>query len=385
LCTQIFALDICAVFRTIAAITPGSPALCSGAWTPLSVTRSLNQQLLAERLNVSRTTISRSLANHPAISAETREKVQKLAAEMGYRGVRTRGSRTRPARHATIGVLIGVPAENVAMATFPFILSGIRERAEIEHLSVDVCFEKPAALDPNSKRQSVFRHIRAGDWRGMILIYPFPEPAVDLIARKISTVAVLESYSGVDIIDTDDSAAILALVTRLKEAGHRRIGFVTWDYPVGGHWSLRRFGGYIEALYYHGIEFRPEWVINIDRNTPHFSEFGPEIPDRVAAALRRDRVTAWVCAADHQAYHLMRELNARGIRVPEDCSITGFDGLEPPPNTRRITSMLVPHEDIGASAVARLFSRMMHPNSPRRKILVQAQLVEGETIAPARS
>lgn len=349
------------------------------------MTRSLNQQLLAERLNISRTTVSRSLANHPAISADTREKVQQLAAEMGYRGTRNRGSRSRrPTKQATIGVLIGVPAENVAMATFPFILQGIRERAEIEHLAVDVCFEKPAALDPRSKRQSVFRHIRAGDWRGTILIYPFPEPAVDLIARKISTVAVLESYtnSGIDIIDTDDSAAILELVTRLKVAGHRRIGFLTWRYPVGGHWAMRRFGGYVEALFHHGLEFRPDWVINIHRHGPHLSELGPDIPDLVAARVRHDGVTAWVCAADHQAYHLMRELGARGIRVPADCSVTGFDGLEPPPDTRRITSMLVPHQDIGGSAVARLDSRMMDPNSPRRKILVQAQLVEGETIAP---
>jgi LacI family transcriptional regulator len=349
--------------------------------------RSLNQQLLAQQLNVSRTTISRSLANHPAISAETREKVQKLAAEMGYRGTRNRGTRrSRQSKHATIGVLIGVPAENVAMATFPFILQGIRERAEIEHLAVDVCFEKPAALDPASKRQSVFRHIRAGDWRGTILIYPFPEPAVDLIARKISTVAVLESYaaSTIDVIDTDDSSAILALITRLKDAGHRRIGFLTWHYPVGGHWAMRRFGGYVEALFHHGLEFRPDWVLNISRATTPLSEFGPAIPDRVVHILRHDRVTAWVCAADHQAYHLMRELHARGVRVPEDCSITGFDGLEPPPNTRRVTSMLVPHEDIGSSAVARLASRMMHPSSPRRKILVEARLVEGETIAPPR-
>jgi LacI family transcriptional regulator len=348
--------------------------------------RSLNQQLLAEKLSISRTTVSRSLANHPAISADTREKVQKLAAEMGYQGRTVRSvRRSRQAKQATIGVLIGVPAENVTLATFPFILQGIRDRAEIEHLAIDVCFEKPASLDPSSKRQRVFRHIRAGDWRGTILIYPFPEEAVDLIARKISTVAVLESYSNpaIDIIDTDDSSAMLSLVTRLKDAGHRRIGFLTHDYPVGGHWSLRRFGGYVEALFHHGLEFRPDWVVNISKTVPHLAE--SEMPDFVVGKLRQERVTAWVCAADHQAYNLMLGLSARGVRVPEDCSITGFDGLEPPPNTRRVTSMLVPHEDIGSSALARLSSRMMHPNSPRRKILVEARLVDGETIAAPAS
>jgi LacI family transcriptional regulator len=344
--------------------------------------RSLNQQLLAEKLNISRTTVSRSLANHPAISADTRDKVQKLAAEMGYHGNPTRGvRRPRQSKAATIGVLIGVPAANVALATFPFILQGIRERAEVEHLAVDVCFEKPASLDPSSKRQRVFRHIRAGDWRGIILIYPFPEDAVELIARKISTVAVLESYtdSGIDIIDTDDSSAMLTLITRLKEAGHTRVGFLTRHYPVGGHWSLRRFGGYVEALFHHGLKFDPSWVINISKATPPVPV--SEIPDIVAHKLRSEHVTAWVCAADHQAYELMAGLHARGVRVPEDCSVTGFDGLEPPPNTRQVTSMLVPHEDIGSSAVARLYSRMMTPSSPRRKILVEARLVEGETIA----
>lgn len=347
--------------------------------------RSLNQQLLAEKLKISRTTVSRSLANHPAISADTRAKVQALAAEMGYRGVPARGvRRSRNSRPTTVGVLIGVPAANVAMATFPFILQGIRERAEIEHLTVDVCFEKPASLDPESKRQGIFRHIRAGDWRGTILIYPFPEPAVDLISRKLSTVAVLESYASscVDTIDTDDSAAILTLVTRLRDQGHRRIGFLTWDYPVGGHWSMRRFGGYVEALFQLGLEFRPEWLINISRHVPHLSENGPAIPDRVVQLMAQDRITAWVCAADHQAYHLIRELQARGLRVPRDCSVTGFDGLEPPAGLPQVASMAVPHADIGSSALARLVSRIMHPNSPRRKILVEARLVDGGTIGP---
>ena len=81
----------------------------------------------------------------------------------------------------------------------------------------------------------------------------------------------------------------------------------------------------------------------------------------------------------------MQDLAARGIRVPEDCSVTGFDGLEPPAGLRRATSMRVPHEHIGSSALTRLVNRMAHPASPRRKILVEAELVAGETIAPPRT
>src|ERR1700679_4100734 len=154
---------------------------------PISST--INQQAIAERLKLSRTTVSRSLANHPAISADTRAQVQNLAAKMGYRGNPTRTlRRSRQSKPLTIGILIGVPAENVAMATFPFILQGIRERSGMEHVAIDVCFENPGSLEPSVRPQNIFRNIRGGDWRGTVLIYPFPEHTVGLIARKISAV-----------------------------------------------------------------------------------------------------------------------------------------------------------------------------------------------------
>jgi LacI family transcriptional regulator len=53
---------------------------------------------------------------------------------------------------------------------------------------------------------------------------------------------------------------------------------------------------------------------------------------------------------------------------------------------QRATSLLVPHEEIGASALARLVNRILHPSSPRRKILVEPRFVEGTTVAaPPRS
>lgn len=343
----------------------------------------VNQELIAQRLGLSRATVSRSLANHPAISAETRRRVQALAQKLGYQQSPGRvGRRGRKSRALTLGVLIGVPAGDVVMATFPYILKGIRDRAEIEHVTIDVCYQAPVDFHPESGRQPVFRHMRQGDWRGVILIYPFAEKAVELISQRLCTVAVLESYNqpGIDIIDTDDASAMVALVERLADAGHRRIGFLSWDYPIGGHWVARRFSGYVEALFLQGLPFRPEWVLNVARDTPRLSP--SQTADAVARIVRADGVTAWVCAADHQAYQLALDLPQRGLRVPEDVSITGFDGLDPAAGQKRVTSMRVPHEQIGSAAVTRLVNRINHPASPRRKILVEAEYVQGETITP---
>jgi len=368
----IFAQRALAIFQSA---RPKNPNL------PLTFMPSVNQELIATRLKISRATVSRSLANHPAISAETRALVQSMAEELGYRQTPGRvGRRTKTSRALTIGVLIGVPEGSVTMATFPYILKGIRERAEVEKVTLDVCYQAPGDFHPETGRQTVFRHIRGNDWRGVILIYPFAESAVDMIARKLSTVAVLESYShpGIDIIDTDDASAIVTLVDRLHTAGHRRIGFLSWDYPIGGHWVARRFSGYVEAIFNHGLEFRPDWVLNVHKQIPRLTPTG--VTDAVVRKIKEDGVTAWVCAADHQAYPLLHELEARGIRVPDDCSITGFDGLEPPVGLRRVTSMRVPHEHIGSSALTRLVNRIQHPQAPRRKILVEAQLVDGESV-----
>jgi LacI family transcriptional regulator len=342
----------------------------------------INQQALADRLNLSRTTVSRSLSNHPAISPETRARVLEAAMEMGYRGTPTRTiRRSRQSKPVTIGVVIGVPGANVEMATFPFVLQGIRRRAEMEHVAVDVAFENPPELASDLSSSSILRNIRTRDWRGTILIYPFPEAAVDGLARKISTVAVLESYNHpeVDTIDTDDFDGISAQVRRLIAAGHRKIGYVTWHYPVGGHWTMRRFGAYVEALFTAGVPFNPDWTCNVQK--PYISK-DAAIAQFVADRVRRHDVTAWVCAADHQAYHLIQDLEPLGISVPKDCSITGFDGVPPPSGMPQVASMRVPHEDIGQSAVSRLLGRILHPRAPRRKILVEAQPVEGTTIAP---
>jgi LacI family transcriptional regulator len=286
----------------------------------------------------------------------------------------------------TIGVLIGVPAQNVALATFPYILQGIRDRADSEHVNVDVSYQNPATFDTTTKRHSIFRQIRNADWRGAILIYPFPEHAVKVISRKISTISVLDEYAalGLDMVDVDDAWGFLGMVDRLVELGHKRIGFVHWYYPVPSVWGYRRFGGYVEGVFRNGLEFRSDWLFNIHKAAPRYES--AEIAELVYQKIRREGVTAWVCAADHQAYSLIQELQARGLRIPAECSITGFDGLEPPPPMQRATSLLVPHEEIGASALARLVNRILHPSSPRRKILVEPRFVEGTTVAaPPRS
>jgi LacI family transcriptional regulator len=183
------------------------------------------------------------------------------------------------------------------------------------------------------------------------------------------------------VIDTDDEAAVSSLVGSLHDAGHTQIGFLSWNYPVDGHWVGRRFSGFAKGLDSRGLMLNRGWVLNVGGGL----RLDPDhVAEMAARAVTDSGVTAWVCAADHQAYPLISSLQARGIRVPEDCSVTGFDGLESPPGLPRATSVRVAHEHIGSSALTRMINRIMYPSSPTRRILVSAQPVPGETIAPPR-
>jgi DNA-binding LacI/PurR family transcriptional regulator len=122
------------------------------------------------------------------------------------------------------------------------------------------------------------------------------------------------------------------------------------------------------------------WVINLGPAARVAATPGA-LADTVAERVRYDGVTAWVCAADHQAYQLISDLRDRGLRVPDDVSVTGFDGQDAPPGLPRLTSMAVPNADLGASAVARLVSRLLQPASQRRMTLVMPRFVEGGTTA----
>lgn len=346
--------------------------------------RAPSQTLLARKLRLSRATVSRALANHPALSADTRARVQSLAAELGYRGTPTRSvRRAADAPPLKLGVLIGTPLVPADQITLPQILEGIRGRAHMDRAAVDILPFAPEETAPLAGRRRLFGHIRAEGWRGAILLYPFPEATVSMLAEKLSVVSVLHECADerIDTIDTDHGG-VRQLVARLAAFGHRRIGFATWRYPAGGLWASRRFGAFAEATFHHGLPLDPKNIVNIGPASAIAAD-PAALAALVAHRIRREHVTAWVCAADHQAYQLMADLRDHGLRSPADYSVTGFDGQDSPPGLPRLTSLAVPNADLGASAVARLVGRLLQPASERRVTLVLPRLVEGETTAAA--
>jgi LacI family transcriptional regulator len=337
----------------------------------------VNQQELAKKLNLSQTTISRSLANHPAINAETKALVLETAAKMGYSQRIKRPQALNPGDGPAVwGVLISMPKTAGGHSeTFQQVLKGVADKSSLHESILDVVYHEP----DSTHSSQLIRRIKTAKWAGVILIYPVSSGLAHEIAHQTACVSIVENYRHdlIDSVDVDQSEGIINLIQRLHEMGHQKIGFMSWSYSVPTPWVLHRFGSYVEGIYGLGLEFNPDHVINV---RPGEALDADQSAARVEELIKNG-ITAIVCPADHQAYHLVAHLESRGIRVPEDISVTGFDGIPPPPGAKQLATVKVSYEELGRSAVHQLLRRIEQPTAPRRHTMVDGEVLFGETIS----
>ena len=342
----------------------------------------VDQQTIAEKLNLSRTTVSRCFTNHPKINPQTRAKVFQLAAKLGYRYSAPRNSNgpKKPGRN-TIAVLVGVAeSEKKQVDTAAEIINGISEKAAAEKLQIEVHYVDASQFFPGPRPRKIVANGNSSTWKGIVLIYPFHTEAVRNLMTKFPTVSVLDNYDELELdsVNPDQTRGIGAMVRYLYGLGHRKIGFLSWKYAIETPWVERRLGAYVENLYRLGLEFDTDLVLNVRQD----EQIDLEVLGAQVADFVRQGVTAWVCAADHQAYHLISELKKHGLSVPGDCSVTGFDGINHPRGLPQLTTVKVSFKDMGISSVVSLLRTVSNPTAPRRHILISGKVIEGKTSSP---
>ena len=215
------------------------------------------------------------------------------------------------------------------------------------------------------------------------MLYPFKEPVVQSLMSRVPTVSVLEDYNraDVDCINPDQIRGISRMVEHLHDRGHQKIGFLSWKYSVPAPWVERRLGAYVENLIRFNMTLNQDWILNV---RPDENLEAEQLAQRVAGWVDQG-VTGWVCAADHQAYSLVRDLNQLGVQVPRDCSVTGFDGIHPMYDLPQLSTVKVPFQEIGVSALTTLLRKIENPMAARRHILVSGSEVIGKSTAPPPS
>lgn len=196
---------------------------------------------------------------------------------------------------------------------------------------------------------------------------------VNEVLQKIPIVMINGRMSGVDCVKvhTDEKEGIYNLVKYLYELGHRKIGF------IGGVKGITaaddKINAFKKAIRHFGITCREEWIINC----PFSIEDGYAVTEQLLT--QRELPTAVMAVNDFVAIGALRAAEARGLRVPDDLSITGFDGIYLTDIVKpRITTVSQNCAVLGATAIDIMISILKGKNY-RKDIIIKSELLIKES------
>jgi DNA-binding LacI/PurR family transcriptional regulator len=322
---------------------------------------------IARLAKVSHPTVSRALQNSPLVNAKTAARIRKIAEDAGYRASAVaRGLVTRKTR--TIGLVVTTVNDPFAGE----VALGIEQAANEHGYSV---FLANSNAEPERERR---------------MVQAFAEQRVDgivvtssrvgasylpmLAELMVPIVLVNDQYPGefVNSVMIENVGGSRAATDHLLALGHRRIAFIG-DHS-GYHSDTERLEGYKQALAAAGIAFDAGLAVKGD-STP-----GAAI-GAVNTLLSLDQPpTAICCYNDMTALGAMRAIQLRGLCVPDDISITGFDDLffasylQPP-----LTTVRQPMRRMGEMAMENLLKLMSGEQSVAQVRVESKLIVRGST------
>jgi LacI family transcriptional regulator len=304
---------------------------------------------VAEEAGVSYSTVSRVLNNKDNVNAETRERVLQVMAQLGYVG-------NAPARSLAGGSshIVSLLVDHLNTGYMGEIIRGIDEALEMNHYNLMLY----TTHRQKTREAAYVNKLTRNFADGLILIVPRNEKAYLETLQQRKFPYVLIDHRGYNrhipsIITTNRKGGYDA-TTYLIETGHRRIGFITGEMAYGC--ATERLAGYQAALADHGIAFDPELVSEGNFLQPQ----GYRCAQQLLSLSQPP--TALFVSNDVMAFGAMEAARERGLRIPHDLSIIGFDDIpqaehvHPPLSTVR-----QPLEEMGRSAATLLLKYIANP------------------------
>jgi DNA-binding LacI/PurR family transcriptional regulator len=331
---------------------------------------------VAARSGVSVATVSNVLQNKSHLySPETAERVWQAVRELGYRPSSVARSLIRQ-RTDTIGVILEERQELVLDPYVMGVLEGMLEYTVPRNYPIKI-----VSMLYQQSPDSFLAHVDDGSVDGVVLVAPRTYSAALQWAQESGIPAVVVGSTPPDTplpcVDVDDGAAIYQAVRWLIELGHRRIGHIAGPQT---QWSgKRRLQAYHHAMRDAGIEVKPDWIAEGIYTPPS----GKEAMERLLQVS--PPLTAVVCGNDWMAMGAMEAIYQKGLRVPEDISIIGFDDIDTAQwVTPPLTTMRQPTRQIGAKAAELLINQIETGKRGNEIALFSAEMVVRQSVAPPK-
>ena len=327
---------------------------------------------IAAETGLSIATVSRVLNGGGNVASGTRQRVRQVVERLGDRAPEPR--RRAPAAATRPSVLVRCPY--LLTDYFGHIVTSVAETLA-QHGHGMLLDAGDAAV-----RSTVVRELpRRRDAYGAVLILP-PESRADLealTARGYPLVVVdprIAVPRGMVSISAAHFSGARAVTRHLIELGHRRIGVITGP----PDWRSRddRVGGHLAALAEAGMLGDPELMRDGEPATKTGVWAGGELLDL------RPRPGAIVCFNDKVAVGVLEAAAARGLRIPRDLSVTGFDDIDVSrAATPRLTTVRQPLQEMGRTAVTMLMRQLDGHAHEALSMELETRLVVRESTGPA--
>lgn len=336
--------------------------------------RSVSIKDVAREANVSLATVSRVVNNVDKVKPEMRERVQATIDRLGYSPNNAARSLVKQRTNA-----IGIVVNNLHDPFFHDLIKGFEIAAQQTSYSVVFC----SALGGDVKsKESYVKYLSNGIVDAVILYgsYLSDESVIKYIKEdhKVEYLLIENDMKDIECNKflIDNLGGAKQAVEYLLEKGHRRIAHICGN--PNKKVTMDRFNGYIKAMQEAGAEVLPDYIRYTSSDYRSGYEKMQELLDLPTMP------TAVFCSDDAIASYAVRAVLDRGLRVPEDISIMGFDNQTVLPNRYKgpdITSVEQPLYTIGMESIQILSERLKGNDSGEFiKKTYGTRIVEKETV-----
>lgn len=328
---------------------------------------------VAALAGVSPSTVSRTCKNNPSISEETKERVRKAMAELGYEP-NFQASNLASQNSRTIGIILPASAKEVYENSFYLeAIQGISHYCNgRQYMTTIVTGQDEAEILDAVRSMS-----RSGKVDGFIILYSKKDdPVIDYLFNEgllYILIGKATQYTNQTIyIDNDNLLAGREAAEYLYQLGHRRIAYLGSDSSL--MFSADRKAGYQLALASHQLPVRPEYCVEV-KNVSENNEEAIR-----GLLMQKYRPTAILVSDDILAVSLERVCLENHLAIPEDLSIISFNNsLFARLTSPQLTSIDIGAGQLGSEAASQIINHIENPNLLATKIIVPHHLIERDS------
>lgn len=326
---------------------------------------------VARRCGVSVATVSKSLNDQPDVGEETKERVRRAAEELGYMAnAAARALKTN--RTYNIGILFSDLSNSGFMHEY-FASTLTSLRLEAERCGYDITF---ISNNVGHQNTSYLQHALYRGVDGVVIICAdFHDPLVqELVNSELPTVSLDHVFNNRAAVLSDNMNGVESLVHYVYDMGHRRIAYIHGNQTAV---TERRMTGFYRACEELGIKVPKEYVGECEYHEPISCYAATKkllaLPERPTCILFSD---------DYSYIGGSNAILEAGLRVPEDISVVGYDGIHMAKMVSpKLTTWQQNTEALGRMAVSQLIEWIEHPRTTLpQHIEVPGRLLEGETV-----